>query len=143
MGIHSGGEIAHGIGFSREMEGPPGELSKCLKEDGDECLDVPRSVFGSLYDFPVIRIRETDPDPTVIFSAGSCDIIRMEAVRTYGWSRKKMLASLFQLYGFQVDPLEDRLSISMLHGPSSMRRPIELEHPGPGSGSITLILIPE
>jgi len=61
---------------------------------------------------------------------------------TYGWSRKKMLASLFQLYGFQVVPLEEMLSISMLHGPSSMRRPIELEHPGPGS-RLTTLQVPE
>jgi len=51
----------------------------------------------------------------------------------YGWSRKKMFATLFQLCGFQVVPLADTFSMSMLHGPSSMRRPIELEHPGPGS----------
>jgi len=44
-----------------------------------------------------------------------------------------MFATLFQLCGFQVVPLVDTFSMSMLHGPSSMRRPIELEHPGPGS----------
>ena len=56
---------------------------------------------------------------------------------TYGWSRKKMLASLFQLYGFQVVPLGERPFMSMLHGPSSIRRPIELEHPGPDERFIT------
>ena len=45
------------------MEGPPGELGKCLKEDGDERLDVPRSILGCIYYFPVIRVRETDSDP--------------------------------------------------------------------------------
>ena len=125
------------------MEGPPRELGKRLKEDSDERLDVPRSVFGGLYDLPVIRVREADPNPTDILSASSSDIIRMEVMRTYGWSRKKMLASLFQLYGFQVVPLGECLSISMLHGPSSMRSPIELEHPGPGSGLIGLLLIPK
>lgn len=28
-----------------------------------------------------------------------------------------MLASLFQLYGFQIVPFEEELVISMLHGP--------------------------
>jgi len=60
---------------------------------------------------------------------------------TYGWSRKKMLASLFQLCGFQVVPLEETLCMSMLHGPSSMRRPIELEHPGPGECFIPPLIL--
>ena len=78
------GDTAHSVGFSGEMEGSPRELGKCLKEDGNESLDVLRSIFGGLYNFPVIRVRKTDSDPTRIFSASGSDIIGMEVVRTYG-----------------------------------------------------------
>lgn len=68
---------------------------------------------------------------------------------SYGWSRKKMFASSFQLYGFQSVPLADELDMSMLQGPtsdprypiphsitvlsvpSSINKPIEDEQPGP------------
>lgn len=52
------------------MERPSRELGKGLKEYGDEGLDVFRSVFGGLYNFAVIRVRETNPDATVLFSTG-------------------------------------------------------------------------
>lgn len=69
---------------------------------------------------------------------------------TNGWSKKNILASLFQLYGFQRVPLDDELVISILHGPgsgdhqkrayclsgvenepSSIKRPMAEEQPGP------------
>lgn len=45
-----------------------------------------------------------------------------------GWSRKMILALEFQLYGLCVVELP---SFSMVHGPSSNRRPAEELHPGP------------
>ena len=42
-----------------------------------------------------------------------------------------MFASLFQEYGFHRVPLEGLFFMSILHGPSSMSKPIEDEHPGP------------
>jgi hypothetical protein len=42
-----------------------------------------------------------------------------------------MLALVFQEYGFQVVPFELWFFESMLQGPSSIRRPVLEEHPGP------------
>ena len=45
-----------------------------------------------------------------------------------GWSRKIMLAFSFQLYLLKVVFWP---SLAIEHGPSSKRRPVELEQPGP------------
>ena len=60
------------------MERSPGVLGECLKEDGDEGLDILRSVFGGLHNLTIIRIRETNSDATGSFNVS--DIKGTEAV---------------------------------------------------------------
>ena len=44
------------------------ELGKRLKEDGDEGVDILCGVFGSFDDFPVIRVREANPNTIKLLS---------------------------------------------------------------------------
>ena len=69
----AGGRPAYGVGFSGEMESPPRELGEGLEENSNECLDVLCSFFSGLYNFPVIRVRETNSDATVLLSTGDSD----------------------------------------------------------------------
>ena len=93
------------------------ELRESLEEDADESMDVLRSVFGGLDCHAVVCIRETDAYTTVeMMGKMNANLWRGKGV-AYGWSRKNILASLFQPKGFQTVPFFVEFDMSMLHGP--------------------------
>lgn len=50
------------------MKRPTRELWKGLEEDGDEGMNIFRSIFSGFYNFTEIRVREANPDTTELFS---------------------------------------------------------------------------
>lgn len=112
-------QSTHSIRFSRQMKVTSRKLAESLEKYRDKGLHVPCCLFCGFHSFSEIRIRETNTSTGILLP--QIDVKRLSW--TYGWSRKNILASLFHEWGFHTVLLLDTLFMSMLHGPSSIKRP--------------------